>query len=155
MFTAPKELDASLDRHELESDLLKIKDGFFVLLEHAVLSMSHHKSSHLHGLKHFEEVYLRVRTGNCNLLGYSVLVISSISIFHRGKGIFSALLSELKTLTASEGYMLQIENVLTPHFRNFLIRQGFIFPGDSWMCGSGYWVYDTEILLNHTQDLPV
>ncbi len=20
-----------------------------------------------------------------------------------------------------------------PHFRNFLIRQGFIFPGDSWM----------------------
>ncbi|EFH7156777.1 hypothetical protein K5009_004839 [Escherichia coli] len=93
--------------------------------------------------------------GNCNLLGYSVLVISSISIFHRGKGIFSALLSELKTLTANEGYMLQIENVLTPHFRNFLIRQGFIFPGDSWMCGSGYWVYDTEILLNHTQDLPV
>ncbi len=155
MSTDTKRADSSLPLSELKSDFRKILGGFFELLSQANASIFQNKSAHIRDLKHFEELFLRVRTGKCNLLGHSVLVISSISIKHPGQGIFSTLLSELKTLAVQEGYMLKIENVLTPNFRVFLVREGFIFPGESWMCGSGYWLPESEVLKNGINALPV
>ncbi|EFZ4562092.1 hypothetical protein BL992_000027 [Shigella flexneri] len=65
------------------------------------------------------------------------------------------LLSELKNLSIQEGYMLKIENVLPPNFRVFLVREGFIFPGESWVCGSGYWLPESEVLKNGINSLLV
>lgn len=155
MTTDSKRADFSLPHSELKSDFQKIFNGFSELLSQANASIFQNKSAHIRDLKHFEELFLRVRTGKCNLLGHSVLVVSSISIKTTGQGIFSALLSELKTLAVQEGYMLKVENVLTPNFRAFLIREGFVFPGESWMCGSGYWLPDSEALKNGINALPV
>ncbi|MCG5115963.1 hypothetical protein MBF91_18990, partial [Escherichia coli] len=65
------------------------------------------------------------------------------------------LLSELKNLSIQEGYMLKIENVLPPNFRVFLVREGFIFPGESWVCDSGYWLPESEVLKNGINSLLV
>ncbi|ENU9400533.1 hypothetical protein ACE21V_002045 [Salmonella enterica] len=155
MTTDTKRGDFSLPFSELKPDFQKILNGFSELLSQANASIFQNKSAHIRDLKYFEELFLRVRTGKCNLLGHTVLVISSISIKYTGQGIFSALLSELKNLSIQEGYMLKIENVLPPNFRVFLVREGFIFPGESWVCGSGYWLPESEVLKNGINSLPV
>ncbi len=64
----------------------------------------------------------------CSVLGYPVMVVSTISVKEPGTGIFCrALLAELKCIADEQNYILKIENVLPPLFRKYLIQEGFVF----------------------------
>ncbi|EFH3073481.1 hypothetical protein BFU84_001569 [Escherichia coli] len=91
----------------------------------------------------------------CSVLGYPVMVVSTISVKKPGTGIFRALLAELKCIADEQNYILKIENVLPPLFRKYLIQEGFVFPGEPWMCGSGYWFKKPQLLHENIELLSV
>lgn len=135
-----------LNDKNFQADLLKIKKVFADLITQASNGKIPIRSSHVHGLHHFEELYIRARAGMCSVLGYPVMVVSTVSVKESGTGIFSALLTELKCIADEKDYILKIENVLPPPFRKYLIQESFVFPGEAWMCGSGYWFKNLQVL---------
>lgn len=147
--------DFPLNDQKFQADLLKIKKVFADLLTQASDGKIPIRSSHVHGLHHFEELYIRARAGMCSVLGYPVMVVSTISVKVPGTGIFRALLAELKCIAVEKHYILKIENVLPPPFRKYLIQERFVFPGEAWMCGSGYWFKDPQKLHENIDLLPV
>lgn len=139
----------------LDDDIVAILDKFEELVGNASSSLIPIKSSRILELNHFDHLYLRARAGNACLLGCSVLVIASISVSSPGNGVFKALLSAMMVHARSNNYLLKIENVLNPEFRMFLTREGFVFPGEEWICGSGYWSPIDVITTNELKSLPV
>lgn len=119
--------DFPLNDQNFQADLLKIKKVFADLITQASDGKIPIRSSHVHGLHHFEELYIRARAGMCSVLGYPVMVVSTISVKEPGTGIFRALLAELKCIADEQNYILKIENVLPPLFRKYLIQEGFVF----------------------------
>lgn len=118
--------DFPLNDQNFQADLLKIKKVFADLITQASDGKIPIRSSHVHGLHHFEELYIRARAGMCSVLGYPVMVVSTISVKEPGTGIFRALLAELKCIADEQNYILKIENVLPPLFRKYLIQEGFV-----------------------------
>ncbi|ELW0055629.1 hypothetical protein SHX58_004815 [Escherichia coli] len=147
--------DFPLNDQNFQEDLLKIKKVFADLITQASDGKIPIRSSHVHGLHHFEELYIRARAGMCSVLGYPVMVVSTISVKEPGTGIFRALLAELKCIADEQNYILKIENVLPPLFRKYLIQEGFVFPGEPWMCGSGYWFKNPQVLHENIELLSV
>jgi hypothetical protein len=86
--------------------------------------------------------------------GYPVMVVSTISVKEPGTGIFRALLAELKCIADEQNYILKIENTASL-FRTTLIQEGFVFPGEPWMCGSGYWFKNPQVLHENFELLSV
>ncbi|MGE9627722.1 hypothetical protein ACQP3I_30790, partial [Escherichia coli] len=78
-----------------------------------------------------------------------------ISVKTPGKGFFRQLLSKLKEAAETNNYILKVENVISTELREFLIREGFSFPGERWMCGSGYWAPSSLRLNDQLSTLPV
>ena len=37
----------------------------------------------------------------------------------------------------------------------YLIQEGFVFPGEPWMCGSGYWFKNPQVLHENIELLSV
>ncbi|HFL4665281.1 TPA: hypothetical protein ACG328_004699 [Escherichia coli] len=107
------------------------------------------------GLQLVDELYIRARTGKMSYLGSSVLVVATISVKTPGKGFFRQLLSKLKEAAETNNYILKVENVISTELREFLIREGFSFPGERWMCGSGYWAPSSLRLNDQLSTLPV
>ena len=60
-----------------------------------------------------------------------------------------------KCIADEQNYILKIENVLPPLFRKYLIQEGFVFPGEPWMCGSGYWFKNPQVLHENIELLSV
>ncbi|MCL5619282.1 hypothetical protein M5Y46_11360 [Escherichia coli] len=117
--------------------------------------MFHSKSMKVQGLQLVDELYIRARTGKMSYLGSSVLVVATISVKTPGKGFFRQLLSKLKEAAETNNYILKVENVISTELREFLIREGFSFPGERWMCGSGYWAPSSLRLNDQLSTLPV
>ncbi len=137
------------------NDITKIFNAFITLMNAAEKSVFHSKSMQIHGLQLVDELYIRAQTGKMSYLGSPVLIVATISVKSPGKGFFKELLSKLKETAESNKCILKIENVINTELREFLIREGFSFPGERWMCGSGYWAPSSLGLNDHLPTLPV
>lgn len=138
-----------------DRDINKILQSFTHLMVEAKKSIFHSKSMKVQGLQLVDELYIRARTGKMSYLGSSVLVVATISVKTPGKGFFRQLLSKLKEAAETNNYILKVENVISTELREFLIREGFSFPGEQWMCGSGYWAPSSLRLNDQLSTLPV
>lgn len=143
------------DGLDFNPDIAIILDAFNTLVINTRGKFIPIKSLRLYELEFFYNLYIRVRTGNCALLNFPVLVIASVGVTEMAQGCFSALLLQLKKLAIKERYMLKIENVLTPYFRDFLTREGFIFPFDEMLSGSCYWLPEGCASIEELSQLPV
>lgn len=137
------------------NDITKILNAFITLMNAAQECIFHSKSMKVQGLEFVDELYIRARTGKMSYLGSPVLVVATISVKTPGKGFFRQLLSELKEAAETNNYILKIENVINTELREFLIREGFSFPGERWMCGSGYWAPSSLRHNDRLSTLPV
>lgn len=137
------------------NDITKISNAFITLMNAAEKSVFHSKSMQIHGLQLVDELYIRAQTGKMSYLGSPVLIVATISMKSPGKGFFKELLSKLKETAETNKCILKIENVINTELREFLIREGFSFPGERWMCGSGYWAPSSLGLNDHLSTLPV
>lgn len=137
------------------NDITKILNAFITLMNAAQECIFHSKSMKVQGLELVDELYIRARTGKMSYLGSPVLVVATISVKTPGKGFFRQLLSELKEAAETNNYILKIENVINTELREFLIREGFSFPGERWMCGSGYWAPSSLRHNDRLSTLPV
>lgn len=70
------------------------------------------------------------------------------------KGCFSTLLSHLKAHCKNKSYLLKIESVISQELRRYLVRQMFVFIGEEWECGSGYWVPEDDPVYPSLNTLP-
>ena len=138
-----------------DRDINKILQSFTHLMVEEKKSIFHSKSMKVQGLQLVDELYIRARTGKMSYLGSSVLVVATISVTTPGKGFFRQLLSKLKEAAETNNYILKVENVISTELREFLIREGFSFPGERWMCGSGYWAPSSLRLNDQLSTLPV
>lgn len=138
-----------------DRDINKILQSFTHLMVEAKKSIFHSKSMKVQGLQLVDELYIRARTGKMSYLGSSVLVVATISVKTPCKGFFRQLLSKLKEAAETNNYILKVENVISTELREFLIREGFSFPGERWMCGSGYWAPSSLRLNDQLSTLPV
>nr|WP_228720605.1 hypothetical protein [Klebsiella pneumoniae] len=84
----------------------------------------------------------------------TVLVVSSVSVFITNQGCFSTLLSHLKAHCKNKSYLLKIESVISQELRRYLVRQMFVFIGEEWECGSGYWVPEDDPVYPSLNTLP-
>lgn len=137
------------------NDITKILNAFITLMNAAEECIFHSKSMKVQGLELVDELYIRARTGKMSYLGSPVLVVATISVKTPGKGFFRQLLSELKEAAETNNYILKVENVINTELREFLIREGFSFPGERWMCGSGYWAPSSLRHNDRLSTLPV
>ncbi|VVY65454.1 Uncharacterised protein [Escherichia coli] len=124
-------------------------------MNEAEKSIFHSRSMQVHGLQFVDELYIRARMGKMSYLGSPVLVVATISVKTPGQGFFRELLSKLKEAAETNNLILKIENVINTELRDFLTREGFSFPGERWMCGSGYWAPSSLRLNDHLCTLPV
>ncbi|HHM0785733.1 TPA: hypothetical protein ACRGCG_004006 [Klebsiella pneumoniae] len=62
--------------------------------------------------------------------------------------LFNEFLSEIP------GYLLKIESVISQELRRYLARQMFVFIGEEWECGSGYWVPEDDPVYPSLNTLP-
>lgn len=138
----------------INADIKEIINSYTKLLFEAQKSIIPIKSKKIYGLKHFADLYIRARAGKCWGIGIDVLVVSSISVSKPGNGVFKSLLSSLKILATEKSYLLKIESVINLGFRDFLCREGFVFPGDPSMCGSGYWAPSHILPVIELEKLP-
>ncbi|MGP8956847.1 hypothetical protein ACT024_27530 [Enterobacter mori] len=136
-------------------DIEKILQSFSALMNEAEKSIFHSRSMQVHGLQFVDELYIRARMGKMSYLGSPVLVVATISVKTPGQGFFRELLSKLKEAAETNNLILKIENVINTELRDFLTREGFSFPGERWMCGSGYWAPSSLRLNDHLCTLPV
>lgn len=141
----------TINTQMLNSDIEIIINTFEKLMFNLEKKIFPVKSCYVTGLSLFEDIYIRSRTGSLSMLGKPVLVVSSISVLYPQQGCFSALLSRLKLHCIANSYILKIESVIAPELRSYLKRQRFVFVGEEWECGSGYWMDESEsayVLLN-------
>ncbi len=109
-------------------------------------NVAYHVSDQVEGLKDIA-IYLRFRSGCQALWQRPVLVLATIDVRNSGQGTFSALLARTKDLCRERDWVLQVENVINPKFRRFLLRGGFTPQGiDAKVShGSLYWFHDESI----------
>lgn len=53
-----------------------------------------------------------------------------------------------------KSYLLKIESVISQELRRYLLRQMFVFIGEEWECGSGYWVPEDDPVYPSLNTLP-
>ncbi|HBC1342073.1 TPA: hypothetical protein IF275_000782 [Escherichia coli] len=138
----------------LETDITNIINAFERLMDESNRSIIPVKSRHVDGLSLFENMYIRARSKHASLLGKPVLVVSSVSVFITNQGCFSTLLSHLKAHCKNKSYLLKIESVISLELRRYLVRQMFVFIGEEWECGSGYWVPEDDPVYPSLNTLP-
>ncbi|RCK02159.1 hypothetical protein DM059_06655, partial [Klebsiella pneumoniae] len=62
--------------------------------------------------------------------------------------------SEVSRLSVAIHYLLKIESVISQELRRYLVRQMFVFIGEEWECGSGYWVPEDDPVYPSLNTLP-
>lgn len=145
----------TINQKTLDADIKKIINNFEKSMAECDVKIIQVKSKHVDGLSLFEEMYIRTRSGSFSLLGKPVLVVSSVSVLIKNQGCFSALLSRLKTHCTNKGYLLKIESVIAQELRTYLVREMFVFTGEEWQCGSGYWVHEDDPMYPFLNTLPI
>ncbi|EPL8955603.1 hypothetical protein RFE82_005329 [Klebsiella pneumoniae] len=60
----------------------------------------------------------------------------------------------LKAHCKNKSYLLKIESVISQELRRYLARQMFVFIGEEWECGSGYWVPEDDPVYPSLNTLP-
>nr|WP_085865876.1 hypothetical protein [Klebsiella quasipneumoniae] len=117
----------------LEADITNIINTFERLMDESNKSIIPVKSRHVDGLALFENMYIRARSKHASLLGKPVLVVSHCK---------------------NKSYLLKIESVISQELRRYLARQMFVFIGEEWECGSGYWVPEDDPVYPSLNTLP-
>lgn len=145
----------TINQKILNSDIEKIINCFEKLMAECDEKTIPVKSNHVDDLSLFEEMYIRSRSGYLSMLDKPVLVVSSVSVLIKNQGCFSTLLSRLKEHCTNKGYLLKIESVIAQELRTYLVRQMFVFTGEEWLCGSGYWVHEDDPMYPFLNTLPI
>lgn len=146
--------DFPLNDQNFQADLLKIKKVFADLITQASDGKIPIRSSHVHGLHHFKELYIRARAGMCSvwdirswLFQLSQLKSPAQAFLERFLQNWNVLQMNKITFWKLKMYCLPIPQI--PYSRRFC------FPSEPWMCGSGYWFKYPQVLHENIELLSV